>query len=137
MLKPPLYALLLAAEKPMWHAACAGLKQISIRTGHRDYQANRPMILATPDWNWTAMVDITSVRHCLAIELTENEIKADGFRDLPDMLKQMKRFYPEITESSEVTVIRWDNIRGKLVEDYKRWVFEEGPVEPVHLDPDA
>ena len=66
---------------------------------------------------WAVMADIVEVRHCLLEEVTEEEVRADGFKDRTDMLEGMKRYYPSLGYSSPITVIRWENARGKLVDE--------------------
>jgi hypothetical protein len=125
-LKPPLYSLLLAAEVPMWEDTIAGRKRITVREGHRDYRAGRPMVLVTPDVGWAVMVDIVEVRHCLLRELTAEELAADGFRDHQHAVAELARFYPGIGLDSPVTAIRWDNVRGHMVEEYREMQEEGG-----------
>lgn len=117
-LKPPLYSLLLAAEQAMWEDVLAGRKKITVREGHRDYRAGRPMVLVTPEVSWAVMVDITEVRHCLLRELTPEELAADGFRSHDHAADELARFYWNISLDSPVTVISWDNVRGRMVEEY-------------------
>ncbi|MFH1047942.1 MAG: ASCH domain-containing protein [Patescibacteria group bacterium] len=118
-LRFPLTAILLAPEPTMWEDALSGRKQITIREGHRDYRAGTTAILCCYILNIAVQVDITEVRHCRLVQLTEDELKADGFLDLKDCMTQMKRFYPNIAFDSEVTVLRWNNIRGSIIDKYR------------------
>ena len=51
--------------------------------------------------------------------LKAEEYNADGFGTQEDLLNGMHKYYPKIDYASPVTVIKWDNIRGKLVDEYK------------------
>jgi hypothetical protein len=117
-LKPPLYSLFLAAEEAMWEDTIFGRKRITVREGHRDYRAGRPMVLVTPDVSCAVMVDIIEVRHCLLRELTAEELAADGFRDHGHAVAELRRFYADISLEAPVTAIRWDNVRGQMVDHY-------------------
>jgi hypothetical protein len=53
------------------------------------------------------MVDVVSVAHKTAIEVTQGELEANGFVDMAHMLYGMSRFYPDFGPGSEVTVVGW------------------------------
>lgn len=116
-MRPPLTALLLAPEESMWIDTAAGKKCITIREGHRDYTPGRPVMICCHLMCAAVMADITSVRHTTIAEVIPAEFEADGFTDRDDMLNQLRRFYPDLTEESPVTVIQWDNVRGRLVDE--------------------
>ena len=115
-MKSPLYALLVAPDSQMRADILTGRKAISIREGHRDYQPGTSVMLCCHIEPWAVMADITSVRHCSAKDVTSEEIADDGFSGFQDFLTQMRRFYPIFNESTLVTIIRWNNLRGKLAE---------------------
>jgi hypothetical protein len=48
--------------------------------------------------------------------VTREEWEADGFASQEDLLSRMRRFYKTLTLDSAVTVIRWKDARGALVE---------------------
>jgi len=118
-LKYPLVAILLAPEESMWLAALREEKQITIRQGHRDYRPGTTGILCCHIMGIAVMMDVVDVRHCRLAELTEDELRDDGFLDHRDCRDQMRRFYPDMDFDSKVTVIRWNNIRGGAVDDYR------------------
>lgn len=115
-LKHPLQALLIAPDHAMRTAILRGRKSITVREGHRDYRPG-PVMLCCEKVPWTAMVDVTSVRHCLLREVSAEELADDGFYGLEDAVAQLRRFYAHITADSPVTVLRWTNARGLLVEN--------------------
>lgn len=116
-MRSPLYALLLAPDLDERHNVEVGTKTITIREGHRDYQAKKPVMICCHVEPWCVMADISSVRHCSLRDVTEAELRDDGYTDLDDMLSQLREYYPTLTPSSPVTVIRWENVRGKLVDE--------------------
>uniref|UniRef100_A0A831YPZ1 ASCH domain-containing protein n=1 Tax=candidate division WWE3 bacterium TaxID=2053526 RepID=A0A831YPZ1_UNCKA len=74
-------------------------------------------MLCCPDDPWCVKAEITKVRHCLLFEVTEEEWRADGFTSREELLEGMRHFYPHLTWESAVTVIYWDNVQGKLIDD--------------------
>ena len=90
--------------------ASSGDKKITIREGHRDYTEGS-ILIGCDILNWACMANITSVKHCLLHEVTDNELKDDGFYDLEDAAKGLSEYYPNINIYSPVTVIRWELIK--------------------------
>lgn len=93
-----------------------GEKKISIREGHRDYRPG-PAMLCCHLVPWAVMADITDVRHTILTGVTEEEFRADGYKSFQQMLEDLQQFYPKLECISPVTVIRWDNVRGFLVDN--------------------
>lgn len=113
-MKQPLYAILIAPIKEMRARVLDGRKKITIREGHRDYKRGKVMLCCHLE-PWAVSAEITGVRHTTLREVTEAEYEADDFMSCEDMLAGMRRFYPNMTLDSPVTVIWWDNVEGKLV----------------------
>ncbi len=118
--RPGLLALLIAPDEAMRQDIIAETKQITIREGWRDYQVDRLVMLCCQIEPWCVMADIAEVRHCTLSEVTQEEMEADGFQTPAEMLEGMRRFYPDMYWGSPVTVIRWENVRGKLVDIFRR-----------------
>jgi hypothetical protein len=106
-LAPPLQCLLIAQDWGMRIGVLDGGKSISIRTGYRDYRLG-PMMIADHKEPFAVMVNVTSVRHCKLMDVTEEEMEADGFGSHDHMVRRLRRFYPDIRLDSPVTVIQWD-----------------------------
>lgn len=117
-MKQPLVALLISPDERMRNNIVSGTKTITIRDGHRDYRRGQTVMLCCHFEPWAVMADIKEVRHCLLSEVTQKELQDDGFKDVEDMLNGMRRYYPALEHDSPVTVIRWENARGKLVDGY-------------------
>ncbi len=118
-MKQPLYAILIAQDTQMRENVLSEKKQITIREGHRDYKEGTALVCCHLE-PWAVMVDITGVRYCTLSEVTKEEYNADGFRTQEDLLNGMRKFYPKIDYTSPVTVVKWNNVRGKLVDEYRR-----------------
>ncbi len=67
---------------------------------------------------WCVQADVVSVRHCNLVEVTPEEFRADGYHSKEEMAVSLRSFYPNLDWYSPVTVIRWENVRGKLVDEW-------------------
>jgi hypothetical protein len=114
-LKHPLQALLLADDHQMRMRTLSGKKKISIREGDRDYRVGLIMIVDHLN-PFVVQADVVEVRKCKLSEVTEEEYLADGFTDQEDLFKGMQTYYPHLTPDSIVTIIKWENVRGFLVD---------------------
>lgn len=72
---------------------------------------------------WAVMADIVDVRCCHLREVTEEDCQDSGFRNLEELVRGLKKYYPDIGPDSIVTVIKWQNVRGLWV-DYKDFYRE-------------
>lgn len=104
--KRALQALLIAGTK-MRDEVLDGLKKITIREGHRNYTLG-PVMIGCHLLSWATLRTITKIQWKLLKEVTEAEMKADGFKTLKGMITGLKQFYPDITAESPVTIIEWE-----------------------------
>lgn len=88
-------------------------KKITIREGHRDYHIG-PLVLFSHIFPWAVKTTITYVRLTTVAQVTEDEFWEDGYQSRKEMLTDLRKFYPNLTMKSPVTVIRW----GELDEGY-------------------
>ena len=116
-MRRPLQALLIVPDVKMRRAVLEGTKRISIREGHRDYRPG-PLVLCCHLEPWAVMVEVTSVRHCMLAEITIEECRDEGFSSRSELLYFLRRFYPDMLSQSPITVIRWENAAGKLVDKH-------------------
>jgi len=104
-----------------------GKKKITIRKDWRDYRPGLVIICCHIE-PWAVMAEITKVRHCTLEEVTEAEYQADGFKSKKGLLEGLRKFYPDITWNSPVTIIRWDNAHGYWVDNrdkYRQYASEK------------
>ena len=113
-MKNPLYALLISPDKEDRAKILSGAITCSIREGYRDYRVG-PVMLCCHRYCWSVLADITEVRAIGFEKLTPEEVAAAGYKPPAELLEKMKRFYPNVTNMSAITVIRWTNLRGQLV----------------------
>lgn len=110
-MKRPVQALEIEDNPDVLLSIMLEQKKISLREGHRDYIPGK-LIIYNCDNNFSIQVEITSVKHSTLAEITEVEMKADGYQSKEEMLTDMKRYYPDLTWESPMTVISWDNVQG-------------------------
>lgn len=115
-LKPPLPVLLMAPNDEVMLAIIFGEKKITVRNGHYDFREGRAVIIGCHKVGWAVMADVTEVKHCTLDEVTEEEYQADGFKTKKELLEGLRIFFPNINWDSPVTVVKWDNVQGWLVE---------------------
>jgi hypothetical protein len=118
-LNRPLVALELAPEEHMLISTLKGEKEITIRAGWRDYRENERVIIFCAVHGFVVDATITSVRHCLLHEVDVAEMNADGWTDHKTMCEDLGRFYPDMSMNSKVSVIRWTDVRGPIVDDFR------------------
>lgn len=57
------------------------------------------------------IVIVKMVYYCLLKDVLFDDLSNDSFKDHEDMCERMKRFYPDITLATEVTVVKFDKKR--------------------------
>jgi len=117
-LKRPVQALLMSSSDDQWAAILSENKKITIREGRRDY-VNGLVIIANTETGYCVKADITDVKHYLAREVPKKDFRDDGYSSGEQMIDDLKTFYPKINADSSVTVIRWNNVGGRMVDDYR------------------
>jgi len=116
-MKRALQALLISPNERNREKILKGEKKITIREGHRDYVLSKVMLCCPID-PWCVEAEITGVRHCILKEVTAIECSDEGYDSQKKMIKDLQHYYPELTLDSKVTIIRWDNVQGELVNEY-------------------
>lgn len=116
-MKKPLQALLFDANHR--ESILDGTKKITIREGHRDYQPGF-VLLCCPVNTFCVGADINFVGHQRAGEINQRDYQDDGFPSYNHMIEGMQKYYPNFSHISPITVIRWDNVRGQLVDEYRK-----------------
>ncbi len=90
-----------------------GEKRATVRPRDIDIKPGTTVILAagTP----FAKAVVTRVKKKKVKELTQEEIKKEGFRDFEEFFRELRSIYPSISPESMVTYIEW-----RIVESIKR-----------------
>jgi hypothetical protein len=84
----------------------ANIKTSTVRYGHRDYPLGEA-ILETPDEGMGAPININQVTYCRFKDLDDDVAHTDGFKNLGELKEALLEFYPDITDETEVTIVRF------------------------------
>lgn len=85
----------------------SGKKRITIRYGRKyDVRPGNIVFLAVKG-KPVAKARITSVQVKKLRDLTEHEVKMEGFKSLHALIKHLRHIYPDIGPDSYVTVLKW------------------------------
>ena len=123
-MKHPSQAIFISTRDSERQEILEGKKNLTIREGFRNY-VNGHCILCCHRNPWAVLCDITSVKHVCLIELTLEECRAEGFEDCNAAMEGLGKFYPNLVMDSPMTVIRWNNLQGKIVDEFKMNKFKE------------
>ena len=85
----------------------SGLKKNTMRNGKRDIALGPLEFKPSSGRGEVAIVNVTAVKHCGALDVSEEDCRANGYRDHADMMLGMRRYYPDFGPDNEVTVIIW------------------------------
>lgn len=86
--------------------ALATGKATTIRKGRINIALGE-MLLESTEVQRREMVIVKMVYFCLLKNVMMTDVLNDGFTDHNNMCQKMKRFYPDITLDTEVTVIKF------------------------------
>ena len=81
-------------------------KRVTIRKGRRNISIGG-LFFEAVDSHRIEYVEVFMVYHCKLKDVDPADIQRDGFDNLEHMVKEMKRFYPDIDKETEVTVIKF------------------------------
>lgn len=105
MNKRALQAILIAGEDGERDIR-SGKKEVTIRKWYCSYTEG-PVLLGCHVRDWAVMGKITSVLRTTLKEVPMEDVRNDGFYSHEDALNGLKRFYPDMTLDSPVTVVRF------------------------------
>jgi len=94
---------ILTASKNEFHTIQDG-KQCTIRKGYREIKLE-PLGFYLINEDQHITVNVTQVIHCIVKELPMEYVKKDDFQDRHDLINQLKQFYLDINEETEITAI--------------------------------
>ena len=83
-----------------------GTKQITIREGVRGYRKGS-VLIGCHILGWATMREIISVDHMLLRDVSSQDMKEDGFDSFEHMLASLREYYPDLCETSKVTIVKW------------------------------
>jgi len=83
-------------------------ERVTVRLGRRDIQLGRLLFIGSKDIGLRYEVGVTEVRYVQVVNVDDDVIKAEGFNDWTDFYEDMKKYYPDLDVSNEVTVIYFE-----------------------------
>jgi hypothetical protein len=93
----------IALATELFQRVDSGEKRQTIRKGRRDYPLG-PAVL-TDDGDEQRDITITRVIHGELRDVTFEHAQADGFETLDDLHATLRRFYPDISDTDDVTIV--------------------------------
>lgn len=84
-----------------------GSKRATVRAGKREI-AKGSLAFEAASGGWGVIVNVTDVRHKKLSQLTEQEAAAEGAESAAHLANALKRFYPNLTPDSDITVVLFD-----------------------------
>ena len=81
-------------------------KRVTIRKGYREIYLGDLRFICKKT-NRSLTVDVMHVIHSKVEDVPSSYIKNDGFIDKCDMIVQLSKYYPDINEKTEVTIISY------------------------------
>ena len=85
-----------------------GEKHVTIRKGRRDIQLGDLQFQGIGDESLKKIVEVTEIRYLRVSGIPDYMCVEDGFNDWIDFFNGMKRFYPELKATNEVTIIYFE-----------------------------
>ena len=83
-------------------------ERVTVRKGRRDIQLGELQFIGSRDETLRYEVGVIEVRHVQIINVDEDVIAAEGFTNWTDFYDGMKKFYPDLDVTDEVTVIYFE-----------------------------
>lgn len=118
---PPVQELSLADD--LFAGLFSQAKRVTVRARHRAIRAGELVFRGAFDETLTTRVTVTEVIHTTLGAVSEEDARADGYFDVREMVRLMRRFYPDITGDSPVTLLRFtvlDPLTADLAERLAR-----------------
>jgi len=84
----------------------SGKKRATVRLGRKGVREGMVIYLAVGGRPF-AKARVVRVSHKRLKELTPDEIRKEGYRSLPELLRELRKIYPVISPEDEVTYIEW------------------------------
>ena len=83
-------------------------ERVTVRKGRRDIKLERLLFEGSKDDGLKYIVEVTEVRYVSVVDVDDDVIKAEGFVKWGDFYEDMKKYYPDLDVSDEVTVIYFE-----------------------------
>ena len=83
-------------------------ERVTVRKGKRDIELGELLFIGSRDEGLRYIVTVTEVRHLRIVDVDDDVVEAEGFSNWNDFYKDMKKFYPDLDLTDEVTVVYFE-----------------------------
>ena len=83
-------------------------ERVTVRKGRRDIELGPLTFVGAKDVGLRYIVTVTEVRYLRVVDVDDDVIRAEGFNNWTDFYEDMKKFYPDLELTDEVTVIYFE-----------------------------
>lgn len=116
----PMFALLVRPDDELRKDIISGRVTVAIRKGYRNYASDHELMLCCHREPWAVLANIVEVSLLRQYAISQKDIEAAGYRTREEMVRKLREYYTDIEWDTPLTVIRWENVRGRLVDDFRR-----------------
>lgn len=83
-------------------------ERVTVRQGRRDIKLENLLFEGAKDNTLKYVVGIIEVRYVQVINVDDDVIEAEGFSNWAEFYEDMKKFYPDLDVTDEVTVVYFE-----------------------------
>ena len=83
-------------------------ERVTVRKGRRDIKLGELHFIGSRDKTLHYIVGVTEVRYLRVVDIDDDVIKAEVFSNWNDFYEDMKKYYPDIDLTDEVTVVYFE-----------------------------
>lgn len=83
-------------------------ERVTVRKGRRDIKLEPLLFVGSRDNTLRYVVEVTEIRYVSVVDVDDDVIKAEGFIKWGDFYEDMKKYYPDLDVSDEVTVVYFE-----------------------------
>ena len=117
---PSYYAIVIRDDdEDTKEAILCGAKTFTVLCGTTDYNSGLAYICCET-LPWSVRVMVVAVKHRKFYDISDEECTAAGYKSKQEMLVALKKQFSNLEHDSRVTTLKWRDVSGKLVDDYKR-----------------
>jgi len=83
-------------------------ERVTVRKGRRDIKLGELLFVGSKDETLRYIVSVTEVRYVRMVDVNDDVVEAEGFKNWNDFYEDMKIFYPDLDLTDEVTVVYFE-----------------------------
>lgn len=83
-------------------------ERVTVRKGYREIKLGELLFVGAKDKDLRYIVGVTEIRHVRVVDVDDDVVKAEGFDNWNNFYEGMKKFYPDLDLTDEVTVVYFE-----------------------------